>query len=383
MSKKRILIVGESHIIKTFVYLTLKTIQADKDVQFDAFITYVKSPNDLNELDNLFTNIFVNRSREKSLGKIPKLGTLIAYINLYIMSLRLPKYDIVHFHYFHHYYYLIVKGLSLKSKKILISFFGSDFNNLSNYKHWLNKKSLKYVSAIYATQPVFLKKVLAKYNRPNLDSGILPQLVAVFEQLKNYIENTSNITAKKQLNFPYDKKIMVCGYCGDENMQFNHLILAIKNNAELLHDYHLVFPMTYGRNLNNNHLYIENELSSSGFSFQILKKYLTVEEVLALRRAGDIFLLTPKRDQLAGALYEHLAGGAYVITGKWLPYDDLDRLGIQYTRMESIDDLTKTLNDVLVNWPTYENLISGNKEIIYKLIDWEINKQNWITAYSL
>jgi hypothetical protein len=383
---KRILIVSESHLIRTFVTRTLKKLREDEgmEISFDCLVTAVKNQSEIDFLKENFSNVFVNEIKPNWKTKIPKLRFLFFYFNLIKLSYSLKKYDYVHFHFMHYYFVLLVLILKKKSQKLILTFYGSDFNQIENFKHWCNKISVSRANIIAAESPVFLMQVNDKYNliaSNNIRPIILLPIMPVMESLLKINDNNFKTIARAKL-FIKEEKVIVCGYCGDEIMQFNFMIDALLAQKDNLQGALIVFPMTYGRNVLENQVYVEERMATSGLSFRILKDYLSNEEVQMIRFVADIFILVSKRDQAASTLYEHLYSGSFVITGKWLPYEHIDEMGIYYKRIEDVSKLSEALGDTLTNFESEKNKANDNAIKVKEFVGWEYNKANWIGVYT-
>lgn len=383
---KKLLIVSESHLVKTFIVRTLQKLQEeDCSTQMDCFITAVKNESDLEAITPYFKNLYVLPAASKWYHQIPKLRVLVHVLRLLRLGTQLPKYDYVHFHFMHYYYALLVVLFNLKSRFIYLTFFGSDFNQVGKMRHFFNKISCAFADALIAENKVFLDQVQDKYDpKHKIKSFQIIPLMPVMENMFKLHASQTKMAAKQFLGFQEKDFIITCGYCGDEIMQFDLIIESLKTiPSSILADSQvkIVFPMTYGRDFHQNQLFVEEQMQSTSIPFHIYKKYLSNEEVSALRFATDLFVLVSKRDQAASALYEHLLAGSVVITGNWLPYEHLDYLKINYHRIEE-EDLAKSITNVLLNNEAEQQAAKANFNTIKNLVSWEVNKIQWLNLYT-
>jgi len=101
---KRILIISEFHLIKTFIFPTILHLKQEFEVQFDCFIITKQKPEEIIELKNLFTNVYSNKYPSGLFARLSKLRFLQFIFGLRRLARDLPKYDVVHIN-FHHYYF--------------------------------------------------------------------------------------------------------------------------------------------------------------------------------------------------------------------------------------------------------------------------------------
>ncbi len=383
---KKLLIVSESHLVKTFVVRTLKKMQEEGcQTQMDCLVTSVKNPADIDFLRPYFNQLHVLPNANKWYHQIPKLRVFVQLVRLLLLGAKLPKYDYVHFQFMHYYYAFLVLLFRLKSRFIYLTFYGSDFNQVGKMRHFFNQLSCSLANTLIAENRVFLNQVQAKYD-PNkkIESIQLIPLMPVMENMFKQHATQTRLQAKLFLGFNETDIVITCGYCGDEIMQFDLMIDSLQKLATTGIDgktIQVIFPMTYGRDFEHNQVHVNQKMQSGNLPFKIYKNYLSNEEVTALRYATDIFVLVSRRDQAASALYEHLLAGSVVITGNWLPYEHLDNLKTNYHRIAP-ENLTAQLNQVLHQLSEEQTTSLTNFNIIQQLVSWDANKNNWLNLYT-
>ena len=69
-----------------------------------------------------------------------------------------------------------------------------------------------------------------------------------------------------------------------------------------------------------------------------------------------------------------------VITGSWLPYNDIKRDGIAWYEVESINMLSRLLGEMNANqsWILTREKIEKNREIIASLSSWNVVIHDWM-----
>jgi hypothetical protein len=382
---KKILIISELHIIKTFILPTISKLKQGAEVQFDCLIVTKINQSNVNELSSIFTNIYFNKYPTGFISRIPKLRFFQYMYGLIKLARGLSNYDIAHVNYHHYYYAFFTPIIRKKVKHFYITFYGSDFNEIVWYKHIGNKKSITLSDKIFVSEnPKFLKQIVIKYNIQNAarNTGILFPLMRSFELFENYLMNSTIENAKSVFGIN-SKRLIVCGYNAAPIVRHKEIIKTLVKIEKNLTDYVVIFPMTYGQMANITRPEVKTLLKATNLNYQVLEDYLSIEKLLALRLASDIFIHIQTRDQLASSMLEHLAAGSVVITGKWLPYESLKEMGVYFIQIEKIEDLEVALLEVIENFGTHLELCKKNRSIILNLTSWEKNKWSWYKDYDL
>ena len=79
-------------------------------------------------------------------------------------------------------------------------------------------------------------------------------------------------------------------------------------------------------------------------------------------------------------MLETLYADNMVITGSWLPYDDLYDMGIKMVKVDSASMTGDALAEVVCN-PVLKEKTDGNRSIISQYSSWTSNLKNWIELY--
>jgi glycosyltransferase involved in cell wall biosynthesis len=381
--KKRILIISEAHLIRNFVLTTINRIKDETGALFDCFITTAVDENTRLALSKDFENVFINEYPKGLISKIPKVRLLQHIYGLRKLARKLPDYDIAHIHFYYFYYAFFTPIIKRKTKLLFLTFFGSDYYRISNFRHFINKRSMNILDGVFTINEVMLQDVTMRYDlvKRHVETGILTFMMDSFVSFETFLTNNTNCSAKKIWKF--EKGVIVCGYNAGALMQHAKIIEGLNKVDKKLENYEMIFPMTYGWEAKDTRAMVREKLKFSSFDFQVLEDFLPVESLQALRLAADVFIVIPSSDQLAASFLEHLAAGSVVIAGSWLPYRHLMELGIYYIMIETPDDLAGALQDVLDNLEKHKNKSKANREIVLKMTKWDSIKTNWYKYYEL
>ena len=380
---KRILIVSEAHLIRNFVQPTLEKIKAETGTIFDCFITTSVRLEDFPAFEPLFENIYINNYPKGILNGLPKIRALHSIYGLRKLASTLGEYDIVHIHFHYYYYAFLVPILRKKTKKLFVTFFGSDFYRINQWGHRLTKRSLSYVDGVFAISENMLENLINKYrlNEQPVKTGILIFLMRNFISFGNFLEANNSLSAKKSWGF--STPVIVCGYSAASIMQHELIIEGLKNAKDKTKGYKIIFPMTYGWRASEKRLNVRRSLAKASIEALIIEDFLPIERLHELRLATDIFINIPSSDQMAASMLEHLAAGSVVITGTWLPYQHVIEKGIYMVMIDSPEKLGSALGNVIDNLDFHLLKSAGNRSIILEMMKWESIRNNWFCNYEI
>jgi glycosyltransferase involved in cell wall biosynthesis len=202
-----------------------------------------------------------------------------------------------------------------------------------------------------------------------------------FTSFGSFLNNNTISSAKKL--WQLEKKVIVCGYNASNIVRHEMIIDSLNVIKSNLSNYKVIFPMTYGDRSNERKILVKEKLKKTSFDSLVLENFLTIEKLQALRLCADVFIHIQERDQMASSMLEHLAAGSVVITGKWLPYDNLIEKGVYFIRIEKPEDLSGILSQVIDNLQEHKNKSKVNREIILEMMSWDSIKKNWFKYYRL
>jgi glycosyltransferase involved in cell wall biosynthesis len=336
---------------------------------------------------------FINSDETKwAFGKtIVSKNFLKKNILLYLNFLKIFRffkkndchYDVCNIHYTDVRYFFIRKRLFNISEKLVISVYGSDFNKYKKYDFFQKpfyKKAKRITLANEITKDHFDAYYKNKFSSKLSICRFGLSLIPLIKEAQSDALYKTN--ALKNFNFPEDKIIITIGYNSSPNNQQLKVIEEIlKIDSELLKKIFLVFPMTYG-GFANNIKDVESILVNTSIPYSIIRNFLNTQELVLLRIASDIMIQLPISDQLSATMCEYLYTRNWVITAKWLPYESIDQTGVKYDRIESFDQLTDRLEEILQNFTHFTSLTEQNPERIWDFSSWKQNINAWIDVYN-
>lgn len=297
-------------------------------------------------------------------------GVIVQKFFLKNLLLKLSaNYDYIDIHYMAKEY---IDFLLLLSKPYKVTIWGSDFYRMKETEIEGKRECLKKASLIQV-ETEHVKNDLVKFEPSYLDK------IRVCNFGIDIIDDIDRVEQKDRHIKCYDKIIVTCGYNGSEGQQHLIMIEALQKLPEEIKGKIMVYyPMTYGLDTSYRLKVIE-ALSKVNYDFKIFENRLSDEELALLRLDTDVALNIQITDSLSSSLMQHLYAGNVVVVGDWLPYEFLYEKGIYY-KTTSIENITKTIESILVNLHFYKDLSSGNKNIVRSVSAWSevANRQNEI-----
>lgn len=292
-------------------------------------------------------------------------------------------YDVVHVLYCIQDLMFVKNSLRGASSRLILTVFGSDFYQLDGWKRrWFgpvyrsadfvtsnNSRAMEEIGKSYSIAPSNLR--ICRFGFNALDT---------LSKFKDIPRNVS----RNRLNLPQEKVIVCIGYNYDPIQQHLAILRSIETHPVLLAKKDVLFfliPMTYG----TDPVYKEKlaaVLAQFPFQHATFERFLSEEENAHLRKAPDIMIQLQKSDSLSASTQEHMFAGNVLITGSWLPYDDLREAGIHFITVDEPREIGKTLALCLENLPDERGKSVNNPEMIYRMSSWGANLTSWLRLYD-
>jgi hypothetical protein len=317
----------------------------------------------------------------------PKKAIRIAFTEKNVKPIFL-EFDVFNFHL------LSQNALSYldfipKSKKIILSFWGSDLlNPTPNFNPELILKAVKRADAITLHSIEMREIFLSKYGRDLFDKVHIVLILDDTENLKkiiNMIPKKETITEKfkSKHNISSNKKLVTIGHSGhDIDDHINVLKSLSLLKEELKEGIAVVLPMTYGCNDINYFKEIKEFCRKNNLSCIILDTFLSEDEIIELRIASEIHIRTPKFDAFSLSLCETFCSDNIIVTGAWLPYSRFRFSGAYFLEIDYYNKLTDLIENILNNFNETRLKHQGNHEKIIKMFNDENSSEKFYKALT-
>jgi hypothetical protein len=345
------------------------------------------------DLLDLLEGYFIDSNQNKTLfgRKIATKNFLKKNLQLYfnfrkafsLLRQRQTHYQVCNIHFLDVRYFFFIRKLLRLSDKLVVSTYGSDFYKYSKYA-FLQKPFYKKASRITFSNVKTQDRFNAFYKNSYTEKLFNCRFgLSILEEMKNHlVDENSKILARQRFGFPENKIIITVGYHSNPiTQQIPILTELFKIKEDLKKNIFLILPMAYG-GFTNHISRVEGIMNDSQIPFKIIRDYLSSEDIIKLRLSSDIMINMPVSDQLSATMCEYLYARNWVITAKWLPYESIDQTEVNYDRLESFDQLSSRLEEILLNFTHFRILTESNPGKIWNFSSWDQNINAWIEVYN-
>lgn len=284
-------------------------------------------------------------------------------------------YDAVHIFYISSIYRLVWKQIKSKSKRVVLTVFGSEFYRSSQVQKKMIAKLVRESDVITSSNDSTLKSFLTYYNAKLEKSCIVYFGLSILDEIDLLTEKEVE-SFKSAIGAQNTDNLIALGSNASVNQNLPEIISQICLNKNRFDNFFFTFQFHGVRNEMINGLM--NQLDSHQIRYKIFDDRFSDRELAIYRKAIDVFVQLQTTDQFSGAMQEHLYAGSLVITGKWLPYEILDDAKTDYFRINTISEL----GNVLVQKLDHKPDVVKNKRIIESISKWSSTIQDWYQLYK-
>jgi hypothetical protein len=353
-----------------------------------SILTELSKKHEIHIFDNkkselIYFDQCVTKSYKLNLLFTRKLYFIYNYISfLFFLIFNRNKYDCIQIFYVREEFLVLPFLLKLKANKINIFVYGSDFyvrNIIRDNFHRL----YNFANVINFTNPILLREFNSFYrNRYEKKLFVLDFPFPHLELYKEF-KITDKKYSKEQLEIDSDKIVLSIGTnvnAFEQHEKIIDQILRLKKPER----FHLIFNLSYHGSKPNRCVELQNVIKSKlvSFKYSIFEGYQTNEFIAKIRLATDCLINLRETDQLVLSMLESNLAFSYVITGKWLPYEEyLNRVSASV--INNFEELEEAIEKfVLVrNSHEFEETLLHNKNEITKRFSFEKAIVQWNRLY--
>lgn len=322
------------------------------------------------------------KSKNKFLYFLTKVKYIRTYARIRLIRKTLETisepYDVINIHYGNAYNNNFLDLLKQKSKKLVVTIWGSDYHRVPDKLRQKARKLYDNVDIIHIANQEVHKDFINYYNEYENKTGWNNVGFGdnKFQRIDEIINSEKREITRSLVGLPPNSFVITCGYKAYHVLQHHLMIDAIEKIKDYLpKNYVLVFPLTYHRN--EEYVYqIKKRLEQSGLNFKTYDEFLTVDEISRIRISSDIYITIPETDGASSSLLEYLVAENIVIAGEWLPYQLHKDLGL-YFHTTSLKDLANKIKEVLLNFSDYKSQTNINKTIVLDNFSWPVRIKEW------
>lgn len=325
---------------------------------------------------------FARTKYKKRYGDLSRLNKLLFWVRFnkywkkkYIFD---KSIDIVNIQYVDFRFLFILPWIVCNFRKIILTYWGSDL--LRQTKSRLNLMfPLFCCSHIITFETEDMERLFtrltksrfkSKYRRLRFGLSMLYEIDACTE------EDISKFYYKFHID--KNKKVIVIGYNRSKEQNHKKVISSLLKCCDM-EELLLVIPWTYGVNDLKYRNEIE-EIMNEHCNYIFIDERLTDREVAVLRKVTSVLIQVQTTDSLSASMLETLYAGNSVLTGGWLPYNEIEKLGLTLFKVKNIDECGRALNGIIDEDLT-EKEIEKNKHVVDIYSSWESNLKIWMDIY--
>ena len=316
--------------------------------------------------------------------QINKLSYLGFLIKTFFIVKSLGRFDYLQFHYVQETIAPVFYLLRRRFGKIILTYWGSDLYRLNTVRRSLTKglvNSAKHIVMLTTDMVDYFNNLPKKYSKNSYKCTVVDFGNMFYPGIDELRQSGISITQVKAcIGLETDKTVVTIGYVWRKPMrQYETVQALLKGGKEYLKKIQVALPV-WGIP-DEEYEKLDVLLKKSGVSYKLFRDFMDPETVVKFRVSTDVFVHTQTTDALSSAMMEHLYAGSVVINGKWLYYDMLDEKGVYYMKVESIDDVDRVLENVLLSLDDYKIKTSINHDILKSFSSWEAYKNKWLALY--
>ncbi len=306
--------------------------------------------------------------------KISRRLTSKYFVRRFLKEVVKPG-DIINIHAVYSFYNQFVDDIKQSGAYLVCTFWGADILNVNPVVHdpiaplLQNTDRISMVRSLHnnfsTKYPEYLNKVHpSRFGLKNLE---------VLEAHK-----TSVLRSKK---IDYTKINLCIGYNGHVSQQHFEIINSLSVLPTHIKEVLNVFvPLTYGLS-ENYKSQIESELVNSEIKGELILNRFSDDELAEFKLNMDIEINMQVNDALSASITESLYAGTIMLLGEWLNYPEFNDLDLYYTPV-SFENLSATLEKVIVQVVTEHEKSSHNAQKIYSFFTWTHTIDLWENLYT-
>ena len=269
---------------------------------------------------------------------IPRIQNVVSAIDFKISFTREinEHYSFVNVHYVSIENAFCYRAFRRVSNKILLTPYGSDIMRAPGYVLKMLRRLFQRADFVCGTGSKLMLTVRDIYKIPDNKFVNLSFGSKLIDKLE--VPLMTKDGAKKSLGINEATAITI-GYNASRNQnhiqvieQLGHLPENIKNNIVLL------LPLTYPSNKSYVSI-LKTELNKADLKYVLFERFLSIQELLKIRLASDIFINAQTTDASSASVKEYLLANNILLNASWLDYPLLKRNNVPYMVFNAYEEV--------------------------------------------
>lgn len=285
---------------------------------------------------------------------------------------NMGSHVVVNFHYPNMRFLLSFILLRFLKIDVKLSLWGSDFLKVYGLRRRILQYMIRNCSSLSVASRTMAEIVVSSVGLDHERVYVAPFRIPHIESFLSAGASVNHLDGDGAIT-------VLCGTNGSENQQFPSIVNAINLSSAIVRQKAVfLFHMAYGGD--KTEYILGAVIPSAVVKFDY--GFYSGADLIGFRRTAQVLVQIQKTDQLSAAMIEHLALGAVVITGSWLPYNDLLDSGVYMYLINDAEELGHAIDDVLCNYSHYSELCSKNKAILAGLFSGASVDERWRTFFN-
>ncbi len=379
---KRILMLSDADSFWTKRYIEYLLLPAGYEVVIFPIWGYKGTWADFYEQKGI--SVYRDTHRLPVIRRIPRLR-MWARVAANAQSLKkLGPFDVIHNHY------LSQRDLALGDRlhkafpvaSWVCSFWGSDLLRITDKQHGQMRPYLERADAVTIHSATQFEIVRTHYGEAVEEKTALVYFGQMgYKDISDLRSVADRSACKAHFGIDPTRKVVCVGSSASPAQNQDKVLRALKGlSAEMHSQLTVVLQMTYSATSPAYIDAVKEAAAALPCETVFLTQFMDAEESAYLRLAADVFIMAIQTDAFSASLQEYLFAGAQVLRGAWLPYPQLDALGIETFPFSDCAEIPDLLTKALAQ-PLSSEQWAGRQQL-KALYSWPAVSDGWLKLYD-
>ena len=294
----------------------------------------------------------------------------------------LPKYKTIHLLWMENVWAYFANTIKNRCDRLIVNVGGSDFYRSTKHELEYKNKIVSCADYIAVESEDVREDFIDLYHQSAEKIRLLHYGIENLDLIKkNKNKRKENC---KAFGLDEEKVVVVVGHNACKEHQHKEIIHSIdKLKPSIKEKIVIVLPMTYPPNQGEYIEEIVKTIQETGVDFAVIDKYMTVEQVSKLDAISDVMVHMQTTDSMSSSMIERLYAGCIVINGAWLPYGQLEKMGLLFEKAKDFNELEVVLEEVIKGYHELKKKYVCNEEVVYRHFSWDYVAKKWVKIWGI